>query len=56
MLDKPSVYNFLAEEMHFWQMRPMEFQLFGLSTACLKLSKLIIRFLKPEASFCINFA
>ena len=29
---------------------------FGLSAACLKLSKFLMWFLKPGASFCLNFA
>ena len=31
-------------------------QFFGLSTACLKLSKFLTVFLKPGVSFCRNFA
>ena len=48
MLDKS--VNVLGEGMS-----PIEFQLFGLSTACLKLSK-FLWFLKSGVSFCINFA
>ena len=56
MLDTSSVYKVLAEKnVFFGQKYPMEFQLFGLSTACLKLSK-FLWFLKPGLCFCINFA
>ena len=44
MLDKS--VNVLGEGMS-----PIEFQLFGLSTACLKLSKFLIWLLKSGASF-----
>ena len=40
----------------FGQKLPIKFQLFGLSTACVKLSKFLMWFWKPGVSFCINFA
>ena len=56
MLDKSSVYNVVAEGMNFLEKKSIKFQLFGLSTACLKLLKFLMWFLKPGLSFCINFA
>ena len=44
MLDKSTVYV-LAEGMYFFGQKPIKFQLFGLSTACLKLLK-FLQFLK----------
>ena len=56
MLHKSSVYNTLAETMHFWdKSKLIEFHLFELSTACLKLPKLLLWFLKPEVSICYEF-
>ena len=55
MLDKSSVYV-VAEGMNFLEKKSIKFQLFGLSTACLKLFKFLMWFLKPGLSFCINFA
>ena len=48
-----SVNNVLGKGMYmvFRQKKPIEFQLFGLSTACLKLSKFLIWFLKSGISF-----
>ena len=60
MLDKSSVFV-LAEGMYVldkcisWTKVAIKFQVFGRSTACLKLSK-FLSFLKPGVSFCINFA
>ena len=41
MLDKSTVYNVLAEGVCFFGGNPINFQLFGLSTACLKLFKFL---------------
>ena len=42
-LDKSSAYNVLVEEMYFFgQKQPIEFQIFGLFTAYLKLSEFIM--------------
>ena len=40
----------------FGQKQPIQFQLFGLSIACLQLFKFFIWVLKPGVSFCINVA
>ena len=56
MLDKSSVYNVLPEGIFFCQKYPIEFQLCGLSAACLKLSEFLMWFLKPGVSFCISSA
>ena len=42
MLDKSTVYV-LAEGMDFFGQKPIKFQLFGLSTACLKLFQFLHR-------------
>ena len=41
MLDESTVYNLLTEGMYFFGEKPIKFQLFGLSTACLKLFKFL---------------
>ena len=47
---------FRWRNVFFGQKQPIELQLFGLSTACLKLSKFLMWFLKSGVSFCIKFA
>ena len=47
---------FIWRNVFFGQKQPIEFQLFGLSTDCLKLSKSLMWFLKPGVSSWINFA
>ena len=54
MLDKATVYNILAEGMHFFGQKYIKFQLFGLSTAFLKLFK-FLQFLKPALVY-LDFA
>ena len=50
--DESSVYNVLAEGINFLdQSKLIEFQLFGLSIACLKLFKLFMYILRPGVSF-----
>ena len=41
MLDKFTVYDSLGEGMYFFGENPIKYQLFGLSAACLKLSKFL---------------
>ena len=41
MLHESTVYNVLAEGMYFFGQKPIKFQLFGLSTAHLKLLKFL---------------
>ena len=56
MLDRSSVYNVLDEGMYFLDKNyQSNFNIFGLFTACLKMSKFLMWFLKPVVSFCINF-
>ena len=52
MFDESSVYNVLAEGLYFLdKSKPIKFQLFGLSTAFLKLFKVLMCVLKPGVSF-----
>ena len=53
MLDNSTVYG-LAEGMYLFGQKPIKFQLFGLSTACLKLFK-FLWFFKPAFAY-LTFA
>ena len=53
MLDKSTAYNALAEGMYFFGQKPIKFQIFGLSTACLNSLKLQ-RFL-PRQIKCLSW-
>ena len=54
MLDKATVYKILAEGMQLFGQKSIKFQLFGLSTAFLKLFK-FLQFLKPALVY-LDFA